>query len=153
MRFILTHLLIPLAFAVECATENPAQQALLRQVIAKPQPLGDKQGRFSTAAAKLILQAEEMGYRVTLGEAWRSPEQAAFRTKFNAEKGIGIADSLHTQRLAIDLNLFVGREALTAAQYKPLGEWWEKQCSECRWGGRFKMVDAPHFSFAHEGKQ
>lgn len=138
---------------LSCTTENPAAQKQLQQVIQKPIPLGDKQGRFAVEAAKLILQAQEMGYRVTLGEAWRSPEQASFKTKFNAEKGIGIVGSLHTQRLAIDLNLFLGREALTATEYKPLGEWWEKQCGECRWGGRFKMVDAPHFSFAHEGKQ
>lgn len=117
-------------------------------------PLRDKQAKFSTYVAMLILQAGEMGYEVTLGEAWRSSEQAAFKTKINAEKGIGIAASLHTQRLAIDINLFRDGKFLTQpADYARLGSWWEKQCAECRWGGRFKTADAVHFSFAHNGIQ
>ena len=114
--------------------------------------LSDKQEKFSQLAAKLIQKAALMGYGVTLGEAWRSAEQSAFQTKINAEKGIGIANSLHTQRLAIDINLFKDGKFLTnLSDYKRLGEWWEKQCPECSWGGRFKIVDAPHFSFSHNG--
>lgn len=113
-----------------------------------------KQAKFSTYVAMLILQAGEMGYDVTLGEAWRSAEQAAFKTKINAEKGIGIAASLHSQRLAIDINLFRGGKFLTdPADYAQLGSWWEGQCRDCRWGGNFKRKDAVHFSFEHNGIQ
>lgn len=105
--------------------------------------------------AKLILQAESMGYRVTLGEAWRSAEQAKFQTKLNEEKGIGSARSNHIVRLAIDINLFRGGKLLSRFDdYRPLGEWWEKQCAACRWGGRFsKYADIYHFSFQHNGVQ
>jgi hypothetical protein len=122
-------------FSLICATAFPAS-------------LVEKQSKFSVMVAMLILQAGELGYDVTLGEAWRSPEQASFQTKINAEKGIGIAASNHTIRLAIDLNLVRNGKYLTDVEdYRPLGEWWEKQCRDCRWGGRFKMRDAVHFSF------
>lgn len=114
--------------------------------------LSRKQSLFAHHAARLILQAQEMGYDVTLGEAWRSAEQAAFQTKINAEKGIGIAASLHTQRLAIDINLFRNGKFLTSvSEYAPLGIWWENQHPDARWGGRFKNKDAVHFSFEHNG--
>lgn len=60
------------------------------------------QQKFAQDAARLILKAAELGYGVTLGDAYRLPEQA----KTNAASGSGIAKSLHCERLAIDLNLF-----------------------------------------------
>jgi len=33
--------------------------------------------------------------------------------------------------------------------HRELGEWWEKQHPQARWGGRFK--DGNHYSFEHEG--
>lgn len=99
--------------------------------------------------ARLILKAVEMGYEVTLGDAYRSPEEAS---RF-ANLGVGITNSLHTVRLAIDLNLFKEGKYLTyTAAYSPLGEWWEKQSTEaytCCWGGHFK--DGNHFSIEHQG--
>ena len=32
---------------------------------------------------------------------------------------------------------------------QPLGEWWEKQAADARWGGRFN--DGNHYSLEHEG--
>lgn len=117
-------------------------------------PLYKKQARFSHHVALLIQHATRAGYDVSFGEAYRSPEQAKFQTKINAEKGIGIAASLHTQRLAVDLNLFFsGKFLTTTEEYRPIGEWWEALCDECRWGGRFKKADANHFSFEHNGIQ
>lgn len=114
--------------------------------------LSEKQNRFSLLVARLIQQAALMGYQVSLGEAWRSQEQSSFRVKLNADKGIGIAQSLHRQRLAIDINLFqLGKFLTTTAEYRPLGEWWEKQCDDCMWGGRFKRADGNHFSIEHQG--
>jgi hypothetical protein len=113
--------------------------------------LRQKQSLFATACAKLILRANEMGYAVTLGEAWRPPETAALYAKH----GKGIANSLHTQRLAVDLNLFAdGKYLSDGTAYRPLGEWWEAQSFdgvECCWGGRFS--DGNHFSFAHQGRK
>lgn len=57
---------------------------------------------FALAAAKLIIKANDLGYTVTLGEAWRTPEQA----QWDADHGKGIVHSLHMERLAIDIILF-----------------------------------------------
>ena len=113
--------------------------------------LREKQSAFAIAVAKLILQAEKLGYGVTLGEAWRSGPEAARLAK--ASKGI--LNSLHCQRLAIDLNLFKDEIFLQKTEdYRPLGEWWEAQSVtelEHCWGGRFN--DGDHFSFAHGGRK
>lgn len=108
--------------------------------------LRQKQSRFAVMAARLILKAQEMGYEVTFGEAWRTPEQAAL----NAKKGTGISNSLHGDRLAIDLNLYKDGKWLDKTDdHKPLGEWWESIGGT--WGGRFK--DGNHYSLAHGGRK
>lgn len=121
----------------------------------KPLTLSEKQVIFSELSARLIVQARSMGYEVTLGEAWRSEAMAATMQAWYAKHGKGIAHSLHTKRLAIDLNLFKNQQFLTTVQdYLPLGEWWEKQSTDayrCTWGGRFKSPDSDHFSIEHEG--
>ncbi|NRN30382.1 M15 family metallopeptidase [Photorhabdus heterorhabditis] len=108
--------------------------------------LCEKQQLFAVLVAQLILWADERGYRLTLGEAYRTPEQA----KLNAHTGKGIANSLHIQRLAIDLNLFIRGEYQTNSHaYLPLGEYWESLGGT--WGGRFSRPDGNHFSLAHNG--
>jgi hypothetical protein len=113
--------------------------------------LRQKQSIFALRVARLILKANEMGYEVTFAEAYRSPEEAARQAK--AKKGI--AQSLHTQRLAIDLNLFKDGVYLSSSEsHRPLGEWWERQSTEgadCCWGGRFH--DGNHYSIAHDGRK
>jgi len=108
--------------------------------------LRQKQSRFAQMAARLIQQAQAMGYEVTMGEAYRSPAEAARL----ASAGRGIARSLHTDRLAIDINLFQnGRYLDTTEDHRPLGEWWESIGGA--WGGRF--ADGNHYSLAHEGRK
>lgn len=111
--------------------------------------LSEKQAKFTVMVAKLILWADEHGYKLTFGEAHRTPEQA----KRNAAAGKGIANSLHTQRLAVDFNLFINGKYQTATEaYKPLGEYWESLGGS--WGGRFKSrPDGNHFSLEHEGRR
>ncbi|NYY77063.1 hypothetical protein DMI62_22680 [Escherichia coli] len=96
--------------------------------------------------ASLIHWAEEHGYRLTFGEAYRTPEQAAL----NAKKGSGISNSLHTQRLAVDFNLFVNGQYKTRTEdYLPWGI-----LGITGWcpGGRFKSrPDGNHFSLEHNG--
>ncbi|MEX0518298.1 M15 family metallopeptidase [Raoultella planticola] len=109
--------------------------------------LSEKQQLFTRLIAQLILWADEKGYRLTFGEAYRTPEQAAL----NAKKGSGISNSLHTKRLAVDLNLFInGQYQTDSTAYLPLGEYWESLGGS--WGGRFKSrPDGNHFSLEHEG--
>lgn len=85
--------------------------------------------------------------RLTFGEAYRTPEQA----RINAGKGTGISNSLHTQRLAVDFNLFINGEYKTRTEdYRALGEFWESIGGS--WGGRFKSnPDGNHFSLEHNG--
>lgn len=110
--------------------------------------LGQKQRLFARMAALLILKAYELGYEITLGEAWRTPEQA----KANAAAGRGISNSLHMDRLAIDLNLFKDGVYLTKTDaHRELGEWWEQQHPLARWGGRFN--DGNHYSLEHGGRK
>lgn len=109
--------------------------------------LGEKQQLFTVMIGNLIHWAEEKGYRLTFGEAYRTPEQAAL----NARKGSGISNSLHTQRLAVDFNLFINGQYMTRTEdYRPLGEFWESIGGS--WGGRFKSnPDGNHFSLEHNG--
>lgn len=97
-------------------------------------------------AAHLILKAEAMGWEVTLGEAWRSEEEA----RRLAARRVGIRRSLHCDRLAIDLNLFVDGVWLQSTEaHRELGEWWESVGGA--WGGRFG--DGNHYSLEHEGRK
>ena len=111
--------------------------------------LGAKQRRFTECVGRLILWAYENGYELTFGDAYRSPEQAAA----NAKAGTGIANSLHTQRLAVDFNLFVdGAYQTTTEAHRPLGDYWKSLDQDARWGGDFTKPDGNHYSFAHEGR-
>jgi hypothetical protein len=117
--------------------------------------LGDKQRRFTMRITEWLAWVYAQGYAVTFGEAYRTPEQAAL----NAKSGKGIANSLHTQRLAIDLNLFRrnSRDEWewisdgSAPEWRLVGEHWERMGSDHAWGGRFG--DANHLSIAHEGRK
>jgi hypothetical protein len=108
--------------------------------------LREKQYQFVRMVAQLIKYAESRGYELTFGEAYRTPEQAAL----NAKKGVGIKNSLHTERLAIDFHLFKNGEFLNSTEaHRPLGEYWESIGGT--WGGRFN--DGGHYSLAHGGRK
>jgi hypothetical protein len=103
-----------------------------------------KQSLFVRLVASLLLEAERRGYELTFGECYRSPEEAARL----AALGKGIRTSLHTQRLAIDLNLFKdGVYQSDTDAHRQLGEWWEELHPACRWGGRFMRQDGNHYEF------
>jgi D-alanyl-D-alanine carboxypeptidase len=107
------------------------------------------QEEFCQATAKLIQKATELGYTVTFGEAWRTPQQAAL----NAKDGTGITHSLHIERLAIDLNFFKdGQYIQDGSKLTDVGEWWESLGPKYRWGGRFQhLPDGNHFSITPDG--
>lgn len=105
------------------------------------------QSEFLTLIAKLILHANSLGYEVTAGDAYRDP-----RVTYGHPK------STHRVRLAMDLNLFRDGVYLKKSEdHLPLGEWWEKQHTLARWGGRFKnskgqpAPDGNHYSFFWDG--
>lgn len=104
--------------------------------------LATKQMIFTQNVAKLIEFICASNHTCTLGEAWRTPEQAAIYAK----SGKGILKSLHCERLAIDLNLFKDGEYLSFTKdYEPFGVYWESLNPANRWGGRFTRADGNHF--------
>lgn len=130
--------------------------------------LGDKQEKFAVCLAQLLLRIAADGYRTRLRELYRAPETAKLYSetcircpwkkgehvgKDHAFKARGVANSVHTQGLAIDLLLVTpdGEVQLSDNQghYTPIGEFWEKLSEHARWGGRFS--DPGHFSFEHGG--
>lgn len=109
--------------------------------------LRKKQSRFARMVGDLIAQAYRMGYEVTLGDAYRDPR---VHGAMGVRKSYSHPKSAHKLRLAIDLNLFKDGEFLEqSSDHQPLGEWWEKQAADARWGGRFN--DGNHYSLEHEG--
>lgn len=107
-----------------------------------------KQMIFAENICHLILMLIDRGYGVTYSEVYRTPEQAAL----NASKGIGIANSLHTLRLAADLNLFIdGMYQQESDKYREAGRIWKTLHSDNRWGGDFTKADGNHFSMMHDG--
>ena len=111
-----------------------------------------KQSIFAYNVSRLIQWAYAHGYEVTFAEAYRTPEQA----KLNAEKGSGIASSLHTLRLAIDLNLFDGAtgEYLTeTSDHESMGAYWKSLHDDNCWGGDFSRPDGNHYSMEHGGRK
>lgn len=109
----------------------------------------EDQFKFTYHVAALIGFIRLRGYNCTFGEAYRTPEQA----EIYAKEGKGIKDSLHTKRLAIDLNIFDHNGALLTKpeDYEIFGREWERFDPKNRWGGYFvskyggHIVDADHF--------
>lgn len=104
--------------------------------------LSKEQQLFAKDVGILINYIYSQGYSCTFGEAFRTHEQA----QIYAREGKGIVDSLHCQRLAIDLNLFKDNNYLDKTEdYQFLGTFWESLSSQNGWGGKFKREDGNHF--------
>ncbi len=114
----------------------------------------EKQQTFVILVSRLIAFAYTQGFALTFGEAWRTPEQAAW----NAAHGHGIAHSLHIDRLAVDFNLFKDGQLLSdKSDWQFLGDHWKSLSTPgfiCTWGGDFvHLVDSGHFSIENNGYQ
>lgn len=95
--------------------------------------LRERQSQFAAMVPLLIDTALDLGFEVTLGDAYRDP-----RCPY------GSKSSRHKVRLAIDLNLFLDGKYLTDTEdHRPLGEWWESVGGI--WGGRFD--DGNHYEW------
>lgn len=87
-------------------------------------------------------------YTLAWGEAYRTAEQA----QWDCKAGIGITDSLHCDRLAVDLMLFQDGVYLTdPAKYSFMGTYWKQLDAAAAWGGDFG--DSDHFSIAFGGRK
>lgn|SRR3990167_3025652 len=111
------------------------------------------QQTFSLLVGRLICEVYKRGVRLTFGETWRTPDQA----ELNAIQGKGIRNSLHCDRLAIDLNFFKEDKLLEKFdEIEQFGIYWKSLSTpgaECHWGGDFKSRDLGHFSIGHAGRK
>jgi predicted chitinase len=108
-----------------------------------------EQAVFLLHVSELVRKASELGFLVSGGELYRTPEQQALHVKHGRSQTM---KSLHLKRLAVDLNFF--REApdgtlrLTydVEELRALGEFWESLDPANRWGGNWSSFkDVPHF--------
>lgn len=107
--------------------------------------MSDKQWEFAKDIASLILYAERKGYKLTLGEAYRTKEQQELHVKAGRSKTM---DSNHLKRLAVDFNLFIDGKVIWdfTREWEDLGVYWESIRKENKWGGHYKsFLDLPHF--------
>jgi hypothetical protein len=111
----------------------------------QPATLRQTQSVFAQMVARLLLKAHQLGFEVTLGDAYRDPRVFGAQ---GVRAGYGQAYSAHKNRLAIDLNLFKDGEFLGSTQaHEMLGSWWESIGGT--WGGRFD--DGNHYSLDWRG--
>ena len=105
--------------------------------------LREEQEKFTRDVVKLLTWAFSMGYEVTLGEAFRTPEQQAIYVRDGRSKTM---NSKHLNRCAIDIFVFKeGKLLTTKEEMQPVGNTWEGLSKENRWGGNFSgFVDIPH---------
>jgi hypothetical protein len=106
-------------------------------------PFVPRQEQFCLNVAKLILFINVSGYKCTFGETLRTKEQA----QENAKNKIGIVDSNHLYKLAVDLNLFDkdGKYIVDSKQYKQFADYWLTLNKNNEAGYFWKSVDANHF--------
>ncbi len=102
--------------------------------------LGTHQEAFSIHLAMLILRANDLGYKVRMGEVYRTPEQQQFYVQTGRSKTM---NSMHLKKCAADLHFIKGGEL----QYpEELGRFWESLDPLNQAGMFWKtFVDAPHF--------
>ena len=104
-----------------------------------------EQAAFLLDICKLIEKATELGFVVTGGELYRTPEQQQIHVRAGRSKTM---NSLHLSRRAVDLNFFKdGKLCYDKAELSPLGAYWESLHPLNSWGGNgVRLVDTPHFS-------
>ena len=104
-----------------------------------------EQADFLLDVGRLVQKATELGFQVTAGELYRTPEQQEIYVRTGRSKTM---QSLHLQRRAVDLNFFRdGSFVLSKTAIAPLGAYWESLHPLNSWGGNGeRLVDVPHFS-------
>jgi hypothetical protein len=111
--------------------------------------LGSLQEIFSHNLISLMSYIEEeLGYSIRGGEWWRPQEMA----NIYAKQGKGSRNSLHIDKLAIDLSLFKDDKEVSASDYMKAGDYWKTLDAMNRWGGDFiNLHDIWHFSMSPDG--
>jgi peptidoglycan L-alanyl-D-glutamate endopeptidase CwlK len=103
-----------------------------------------EQAAFLKDVILLLQKANELGFTVTGGELFRTPEQQQIYVKTGRSTTMA---SNHLRRCAIDLNIFKDNTLVYDIEIlRPLGEYWRSLNSKNDWGGFWKSFkDVPHF--------
>ena len=103
-----------------------------------------EQNLFLLDVAKLIQFCASKGIVVTAGELYRPPEMQKIYVQTGRSKTM---NSKHGQRLAIDLNFFIGGKlTYDIAVLRPVGEFWQALGPKNSAGMFWKSFkDVPHF--------
>ena len=99
--------------------------------------LRTEQERFAVALATLILEADKLGIKMSIGDVFRDPR---LHGHIGESKGYGHRNSCHKLKLAADLNL------VNANDHKKLHDIWDTM------GGAPRILnDMNHYSFEWQG--
>lgn len=103
-----------------------------------------EQAKFLKDVVKLLQKCEELGFTVTAGELYRTPEQQQIYVSSGRSKTM---KSNHLRRCAIDLNFFKNGDLVYDTNVlKPLGDYWKSLDPKNDWGGFWlSFKDVPHF--------
>ena len=105
-----------------------------------------KQADFLRCLAILITWIfSHPGWTLTLGEGYVDNRRKEY---------LHMKNSLHRERLAQDLNLFIDGTYISwfHPAWKEIGAYWKGLDPRARWGGDFSSGDLNHFSFEHGGR-
>lgn len=95
--------------------------------------LSEKQQAFTFNIHLLIQEAFRLGFKLTFGEVYRTPEQQKIYFDSGRSKTM---DSRHLQRLAVDFNIFKDGVLINDPKtIQPLGEFWMSLNTDNVWGG------------------
>ena len=110
--------------------------------------LSEAQCLFAYYVGQLLVHIYQQGYYCTIGEVYRTAEQA----EIYAKEGKGIKNSKHCKKLAIDLTLFKPGSPTFCADdvYEEFGRYWKSLDKRNKWGGDFmkngqKWPDIYHY--------
>lgn len=107
--------------------------------------LSDQQFEFLKDVVELLDFVISQGWKVTGGELQRTKEQQEIYVNEGKSKTM---NSLHLDKLAIDLNFFTPDGELTYNKddLQWIGDYWENLNDLNEWGGNWEsFLDTPHF--------
>jgi hypothetical protein len=103
-----------------------------------------EQNAFTLDLARLIAQAAELGFQMSLREVQRTSDQQAIYVKMGRSQTM---ESNHLRSCAGDLYFMRdGVLVMDKASLQPLGDFWEALNPKNSWGGNWNSFkDLPHF--------
>jgi hypothetical protein len=101
----------------------------------------DRQQLFARNVARLIEHIYSKGYEISLGEVYRTEYQQREYVRTGLSKTMA---SRHRDKLAIDINLFLGDQLQGKTAHAQFGAFWKSLTPENRWGGDWGW-DANHY--------